>query len=96
VLLERAMIAFLTSLALVPPHNRESLSTDAIAQIAGCLARRIVCRLRTHDKIKQGQRIGLIMFGSRVDHTMPLRYQTTLAVGERVQARRSIIRRLGQ
>jgi len=67
-----------------------------IVQVAGCLARRIVCRLRTHDKVRQGQRIGLIMFGSRIDHFMPLRYQTTLAVGERVQAGRSIIGRLGQ
>ena len=47
----------------------------ALVQIAGYLARRIVCRLRPHDKIMAGQRIGLIMFGSRVDHYLPLDYR---------------------
>jgi len=86
----------LTNVISLQSRKPESLSTACDCANRGCLARRIVCRLRTHDNIKQGQRIGLIMFGSRVDHSMPLRYQTTLAVGERVQARRSIIRRLGQ
>ncbi|HEY6394158.1 MAG TPA: phosphatidylserine decarboxylase, partial [Candidatus Binataceae bacterium] len=40
-------------------------------QVAGYLARRIVCRLRVRDRIQLGQRVGLIMFGSRVDHFIP-------------------------
>ena len=60
-------------------------------QVAGYLARRIVCRLRAHDKIQIGQRIGLIMFGSRVDHFFPLEYRVTVAVGERVRSGESII-----
>ncbi|HVN64395.1 MAG TPA: phosphatidylserine decarboxylase, partial [Candidatus Binataceae bacterium] len=60
-------------------HNERNMIvvTDAkgrtfgMLQVAGYLARRIVCRLRVHDMVEPGQRIGLIMFGSRVDHFFP-------------------------
>ena len=58
----------------------------AMMQVAGYLARRIVCRLRAHDRIQRGQRIGLIMFGSRVDHFFPSEYRVTVALGQRVRA----------
>jgi phosphatidylserine decarboxylase len=60
-------------------------------QVAGYLARRIVCRLRAHDRIQSGQRIGLIMFGSRVDHFFPPEYRVTVSMGQRVRAGESII-----
>jgi phosphatidylserine decarboxylase len=60
-------------------------------QVAGYLARRIVCRLRPHDRIQIGQRIGLIMFGSRVDHFFPTDYRVKVAVGQRVRAGESVI-----
>jgi len=63
----------------------------ALVQIAGYLARRIVCRLRPRDKILAGQRIGLIMFGSRVDHYLPLEYQVAVKLGDRVRAGQSVI-----
>jgi phosphatidylserine decarboxylase len=80
-------------------HNERNLIaiTDGagrifgIVQVAGYLARRIVCRLRAHDRIQAGQRIGLIMFGSRVDHFFPSEYRVTVAIGERVRAGESII-----
>ena len=62
-----------------------------LIQVAGYLARRIVCHVRQHDKIKRGQRIGLIMFGSRVDHYLPLEYRVTVKIGDRVRAGESII-----
>ena len=62
-----------------------------IMQIAGYLARRIVCRVHPHDKIEMGQRIGLIMFGSRVDHFIPSDYRVTVRVGERVLAGETVI-----
>ncbi len=40
-------------------------------QIAGLLARRIVCELKTGDSVVRGQRMGMIKFGSRVDVLMP-------------------------
>ncbi len=60
-------------------------------QIAGYLARRIICTLRIHDKIEVGQRVGLIMFGSRVDHYFPLEFRVTVAIGDRVRAGESVI-----
>ena len=60
-------------------------------QVAGYLARRIVCRLRARDRIQAGQRIGLIMFGSRVDHFFPPEYRVTVSLGDRVRAGESII-----
>jgi len=68
----------------------------AMVQVAGYLARRIVCRLRSHDRIQPGQRIGLIMFGSRVDHFIPPEYHVTVSLGQRVRAGRSVIGELEQ
>ena len=62
-----------------------------MVQIAGYLARRIVCRLRPGDRIMTGQRIGMIMFGSRVDHYLPLEYRVTVKLGDRVRAGQSVI-----
>jgi len=67
-----------------------------IMQIAGYLARRIVCRVHPHDKIEMGQRIGLIMFGSRVDHFIPPDYRVSVTVGERVLAGETVIGELAQ
>lgn len=63
-------------------------------QVAGYLARRIVCKLRVHDRIESGQRIGLIMFGSRVDHFIPTEFRVTVAVGDRVRAGLSVLAEL--
>lgn len=80
-------------------HNERNLIaiTDAagrifgMLQVAGYLARRIVCRIRAHDRIQIGQRIGLIMFGSRVDHFFPSEYRVTVELGQRVRAGESVI-----
>ena len=50
-----------------------------MVQIAGLIARRIICRLETGDEIKRGKRYGLIRFGSRVDLYLPR--QSNPAVG---------------
>jgi phosphatidylserine decarboxylase len=65
-----------------------------MVQIAGYLARRIVCRVHPMESVARGERIGMIMFGSRVDHFMPLEYQVTINVGDRVRAGESVIGRL--
>jgi phosphatidylserine decarboxylase len=85
-------------------HNERNLIaiTDAsgrmfgMMQVAGYLARRIVCRVRAHDRIQAAQRIGLIMFGSRVDHFFPSEYQVTVSLGQRVRAGESIIGAIDQ
>jgi phosphatidylserine decarboxylase len=68
----------------------------AMVQIAGYLARRIVCRLHPHDTVRCGERIGLIMFGSRVDHFIPPDYRVVVKLGEKVRAGESIIAELLQ
>jgi phosphatidylserine decarboxylase len=74
-------------IAMTDAHGR----SFAMIQVAGYLARRIVCRLRPRDRIQSGQRIGLIMFGSRVDHFFPPEYRVTVAAGQRVRAGETII-----
>jgi phosphatidylserine decarboxylase len=56
----------------------------AVVQIAGVVARRIVCRVAGGDKIDAGQRIGLIRFGSRTDCYMPRGTNVRVAPGDRV------------
>jgi phosphatidylserine decarboxylase len=53
-------------------------------QIAGLLARRIVCNLKPGDVVKRGDRMGLIKFGSRVDVLMPADVELKVRKGDRV------------
>ena len=55
-------------------------------QIAGLLARRIICRIGAGDRLKRGERFGLIMFGSKVDVYLPASARVLVRVGERVRA----------
>jgi phosphatidylserine decarboxylase len=68
----------------------------AMVQIAGYLARRIVCRLHPHEPVLIGQRVGIIMFGSRVDHFLPSEYRATVRIGDHVKAGESVIGELAQ
>jgi phosphatidylserine decarboxylase len=62
-----------------------------MVQIAGLVARRIICRLRKGDEVKAGQRFGLICFGSRVDLYMPRDVSVLVSVGDRVRAGLSVM-----
>jgi len=62
-----------------------------VRQIAGVLARRIVCWLRPGDKVAAGERIGLIRFGSRVDLVVPWNIEPSVRVGDRVRAGETIV-----
>ncbi len=62
-----------------------------ISQIAGALARRIVCYVKPGDRVVRGQRIGMIHFGSRVEVTIPKGYRQYVNIGDRVRAGESII-----
>lgn len=57
-----------------------------MVQIAGLIARRIVCWVEPADKLKRGERFGLIKFGSRVDLYIPDGYVPTVSVGQKVIA----------
>ncbi|MBI5167447.1 MAG: phosphatidylserine decarboxylase [candidate division NC10 bacterium] len=60
-------------------------------QIAGVLARRIVCWVRPGQKVEAGERIGLIRFGSRVDLELPLRAEVRVKEGDRVRGGLDVI-----
>ena len=62
-------------------------------QIAGVLARRVVCWKREGEPVAKGERIGLIKFGSRVDVCLPEGVQPTVTLGSRVEGGSSIIGR---
>lgn len=60
-------------------------------QIAGFLARRIVCYARPGDEWKKGEIFGLIRFGSRMDIYMPLNYSVLVKKGQKVKGGETVI-----
>jgi phosphatidylserine decarboxylase len=62
-----------------------------VKQIAGVLARRIVCRVRPGDVLEKGQRYGLIRFGSRTDLLLPAAAEIVVQVGDVVRGGETIL-----
>ncbi len=62
-----------------------------VKQIAGLIARRIVCYAKAGDSVKTGERYGLIRFGSRVDVFLPKDAEIKVKVGDRVKGARDVI-----
>ena len=60
-------------------------------QVAGILARRIICSLSGGERVRQGERYGMIMLGSRVDLYCPAEAQVKVQVGQSVKAGETII-----
>jgi phosphatidylserine decarboxylase len=65
-------------------------------QIAGLLARRIVCTVKVGDRVQRGQRVGMIKFGSRVDVLMPADAVPRVHSGSRVHGGSTILAVLSQ
>ena len=65
----------------------------AIVQVAGFLARRVVCKARAGDTYNKGERFGLIMFGSRTDLYLPPDTHIEVAEGQKVKGGESILGR---
>lgn len=61
------------------------------SQVAGLIARRIVCTKKPGDFVTTGERIGLIKFGSRVDLTLDSGWRVRVTEGERVSAGSSVL-----
>jgi len=66
-----------------------------VRQIAGALARRIVCYSKTNERIEQGKELGFIKFGSRVDLFLPLNANIKVNLEQKVQGGISVIATLG-
>lgn len=60
--------------------------TVAYKQIAGAVARRVVCDLKPGDEVERGQRVGMIKFSSRVDLFLPATAHIDVAQGQRCRA----------
>ena len=65
--------------------------TLCMIQIAGLIARRIICKVKPGDIVTRGQRFGLICFGSRLDVYLPLDTNLKVTVGDRVRAGTSVL-----
>jgi phosphatidylserine decarboxylase len=63
-------------------------------QVAGLVARRILCYTATGDWLKRGQRYGFIRFGSRVDLYLPLNAQSLVTIGQKVKATETILAKI--
>jgi phosphatidylserine decarboxylase len=63
-------------------------------QVAGLIARRILCYVSAGAELQRGERFGFIRFGSRVDVYLPLAAQPVAAIGDKVYAAESVLARL--
>ena len=64
-----------------------------ITQIAGLIARRIICYLKTNERVNQGERYGIIKFGSRVDIEFHNSYNLMVSIGQQCIGGETIIAR---
>lgn len=62
-----------------------------LTQIAGLVARRIVCRLKKGDVLDRAQRFGMIKFGSKVDVYLPPSLSCRVKIGQKVRAGETVI-----
>ena len=60
-------------------------------QVAGLIARRILCYVGAGAELERGERFGFIRFGSRVDHYLPLDAEVKAAIGDKVYAAESVL-----
>lgn len=72
-------------------EDLESGSTVELSQIAGLIARRIVCRKQVGDDIEKGERLGLIKFGSRTDLVLGSEWDLRVRPGDRVRGGNSVL-----
>ncbi|MDY6987414.1 MAG: phosphatidylserine decarboxylase family protein [Thermodesulfobacteriota bacterium] len=62
-----------------------------VVQVAGLIARRIVCKVHEGDRLKRGERFGMICFGSRLDVYLPSDTRPAVALGDKVLAGVSVL-----
>jgi len=91
--------ANLDKASLENEHNAVFIETEnrrqlCVVQVAGLIARRIICKIQPGESVIRGQRFGLICFGSRLDVYLPTDMKLTVAVGDKVQAGATILGQL--
>jgi phosphatidylserine decarboxylase len=86
--LDKSSIHNERNIILIENKNNE---TFFVTQIAGLIARRIVCEIKENQNVYKGNRFGIIKFGSRVDLYMPLNFKPLVSVGQTVIGGETII-----
>jgi phosphatidylserine decarboxylase len=79
-----------TTVVIETPDKKEIL----FRQIAGTVARRIVCYAKENKQVKQGEELGIIKFGSRFDFFLPLEAKIEVEIGQKVTGCKTVIARL--
>ncbi len=92
----RFINADLDKASLENERNALLIETDngvgiTCVQIAGLVARRILCYVQAGDRLSRGQRFGFIRFGSRVDLYLPPASRAHVSIGDRVYAGQTIV-----
>ena len=72
-------------------NDTDSGASVEVTQIAGLIARRIVCHKRAGDAVEKGERFGLIKFGSRVDVLLGPEWDPVVRRGDRVSGGSSVL-----
>jgi phosphatidylserine decarboxylase len=86
--LDKASLHNENNMVMLETDNREKI---VLVQVAGLIARRIVCWVKAGDYVKAGQRFGLIRFGSRLEVYLPPDCTITVRKGEKVKAGQTVI-----
>ncbi|MCP4622829.1 MAG: phosphatidylserine decarboxylase family protein [bacterium] len=89
--LDKASLENEHNAVLIEMENGKPL---CVVQVAGLIARRIICKIQPGNQLTRGQRFGLICFGSRLDVYLPTDIELKVAVGDKVQAGASILGQL--
>lgn len=93
--------AFLDKASDENEHTEIGITTPAgqrlvVKQIAGLIARRIICNLKVGDEVTTGERFGLIKFGSRTELFVPIDSDILVAEGDHVKGGATVIGRLAE
>lgn len=86
--LDKASIENERNALVIKTSNGETVTC---VQVAGLIARRILCYVNASDFLARGQRYGFIRFGSRVDVYLPLTARPLVVVGDKVSATETIL-----
>lgn len=86
-LVEKASLENEQTATVIVAGNRKIL----VKQIAGMIARRIICYVQPGDAVKKGERYGLICFGSRVDIFLPVDSEIKVKLGDKVKGAKDVI-----
>jgi len=92
----RFLVANAEKSSLLNEQNAMILETEdrlkiLLIQIAGFVARRIVCYAKADDTLRRGEIFGMVRFGSRVDLYLPTEVKTIVRIGQHVKGGESII-----